>query len=524
MSLVCPLIAHASAARVCWGDRSGSVLGFEVISRVFALKFPGLRQAGSVLRIVGLVLMIFSGTMLVPISVASAIRESSGDPFVEAALATAALGFATWYVLRNYNDELQPRDGFLLVTLVWGVLPAFGALPLLLYIPELSFTDGFFEAASGLTTTGATVLSNLDQLPTSVNIWRAQLLGGMGLIVLAVAILPLLGVGGRQLFSAEAPGAFKESRLTPRIEDTARGLWFVYVGITVLCALSYWAGGMSLADAVIHSFTTLSLGGFSSHDASFGYFDSPLLEAIAIIFMLIAGINFSTHFLAWHRRAMSPYRADAEAGWFLTVTLGSVLLIAVMLALNHNYESFRIALRFSFFNVISIATTTGYANVDYTAWPIFAPGLMLFLCLFASSAGSTGGGVKMIRVKLAVLQFRREVTRICHPRAVIPVKLDVQVVSPGIMVSVLTFLVAYVAVILFFTVLLIVSGLNPVTAASAVVACISNTGPGLNEIGPSTTYAVLTDFQTWVCAIAMLIGRLELFTVLVLFTRGYWRR
>jgi trk system potassium uptake protein TrkH len=479
-----------------------------------------------VLRIVGLVLAIFSTTMLLPMSIALIAGEPSANQFVEAAFVTAAVGLATWYAFHNYKQELQPRDGFLLVTLVWGLLPIFGALPLLLYVPGLTFTDGFFEAASGLTTTGATVLSGLDQLPTSVNIWRAQLqwVGGMGLIVLAVAVLPLLGVGGRQLFSAEAPGAFKGSRLTPRIEDTARGLWLVYVAITMLCALSYWLGGMSPGDAVIHSFTTLSLGGFSSHDASFGYFDSPLLEAVAIIFMLIAGINFSTHFLAWHRKAVSPYRADAEAGWFLIVTLGSVLLIAVVLALNHNYEAFGTALRFSFFNVISIATTTGYANVDYTAWPIFAPGLMLFLCLFASSAGSTGGGVKMIRIKLAMLQVRRELIRICHPQATTPVKIGMQVVSPAIMVSVLTFLAVYVMVMVLLTMVLIASGLSAGTASSAIVACISNTGPGLNEIGPSTNYAVLTDFQTWICAIAMLIGRLELFTVLVIFTRGYWRR
>jgi trk system potassium uptake protein TrkH len=497
-----------------------------VISRVLELKFPGLRQAGSVLRIVGLVIAIFSGTMLLPISIAEVAGEPSADQFVAAALVTAGLGLATWYAFSSYRNELQPRDGFLLVTLVWGLLPVFGALPLLFYVPGLSFTDAFFEAASGLTTTGATVLSGLDHLPISVNVWRAQLqwLGGMGLIVLAVAILPLLGVGGRQLFSAEAPGPFKESRLTPRIEDTARGLWFVYVGITAVCALCYWLGGMSPSDAVIHSFTTLSLGGYSSHDASFAYFDSPLLEGIAIVFMLIAGVNFSTHFLAWHRKAFSPYRADEEAGWFLIVTLGSVLLIAILLALNHNYPSFATALRFSFFNVVSIATTTGYASVDYATWPIFAPGLMLFLCLFASSAGSTGGGVKMIRIKLAVLQFGREMIRICHPRAVIPLKIGAQVVSPTIMVSVLTFLALYVAVIVLLTMVLILSGLSVVTAASAIVACISNTGPALNEIGPSTTYAVLTDFQTWICAIAMLIGRLELFTVLVIFTRAYWRR
>jgi trk system potassium uptake protein TrkH len=463
------------------------------MSQALALTSSGARQAGSVLRIVGLVLAIFGGTMLLPLAVAAFSGEPSTDEFLNALLITVGCGLTTWYGTRHYNQELQPRDGFLLVTLTWGLLPAFGALPLLLFIPGMSFTDGFFEAASGLTTTGATVISGLDQLPVSINLWRAQLqwMGGMGLIVLAVAILPLLGVGGRQIFSAETPGAFKDARLTPRIEDTARGLWYIYVGITAACAACYRLGGMSVADAVIHSFTTLSLGGYSSHDASFGHFDSPVLEAFAIGFMLIAGINFSTHFLAWNRKNMNPYRADAEAGWFLAVTLTSCVAIAALLALYHTYPSFLAALRYSLFNVVSIATTTGYANADYALWPIFAPGLMLFLCLFASSAGSTGGGVKLIRVRLAFLQVHREFVRLCHPSAVVPVKLGDQVVPPAMMVSVLTFLAA---------------------------------GPGLNGVGPSTTYAVLTDFQTWVCAIAMLVGRLELFTVLIIFTRDYWRR
>lgn len=495
-------------------------------SQVLSISDSGLRQAGSVLRIVGLILLIFSATMLVPMMVSLLLREPSAAEFAEGALLTAACGSVLWLVFRNFQHELQPRDGFLLVSLAWGFMPLFGAIPLMLYIPGVGITDGFFEAASGLTTTGATVLSGLDQLPVSINLWRAQLqwMGGMGLIVLAVAILPMLGVGGRQLFYAETPGAFKDSRLTPRIEDTARGLWYFYVGITAACAAAYWAGGMTPSDAVIHSFTTLSLGGYSSHDASFGYFDSPLLEGIAMVFMLLAGVNFSTHFLAWHTRRMGPYRTDAEAGWFFAVTLGSGFLIAVLLAFSHTYPSFGTALRYSLFNVISVATTTGYANADFALWPIFAPGLMLILCLFASSAGSTGGGVKMIRIKLALLQVHREFIRMCHPQAVVPIKVGGQIVPPSVMVSVLTFLAAYATIMVLLTLMLMVSGLSAVTAASAVVACITNTGPGLNEVGPATTYAVLTDFQTWVCATAMLIGRLELFTVLILFTKGYWRR
>jgi trk system potassium uptake protein TrkH len=464
--------------------------------------------------------------MAIPLATAFALGEPSVDAFAAAMVLTASAGALTWIALRGSDAELQTRDGFLLVTLTWFLLPAFAALPLLLYFPNLSFTDAYFETASALTTTGATVLSGLDALPVSVNLWRCflQWLGGMGLIVLAVAILPLLGIGGRQMFNAETPGPFKDARLTPRIEHTARALWLVYFGITTACAAGYWLCGMSGFDAVMHAFSTLSLGGFSSHDASFGYFDSPALEAVSVVFMLIAGINFSTHFVAWRGKFVRPYLTDPEARWFVLVTLASAVLIAVVLVLWQAYPTFLMALRYSLFNTVSIATTTGYASADFGVWPIFAPTLMLFLALFASSAGSTGGGVKMIRARLAFQQVWREATRIAHPRAIVPVKVGGTVVPPNVMASVLTFVYVYSAIIVLLTLVLTASGLSLVTAASAIVACISNTGPGLNEVGPSTTFAVLTDFQTRVCTFAMLVGRLEVFGVLVIFTAAYWRR
>lgn len=491
-----------------------------------ALDSPAQRRIGCAVRVTGLVLVIFAAIMLVPLAAAVMSGGHGAGAFARGAVVTAGCGALAWYFTRRRTEELQRRDGFLIVTLNWGLLPAFAALPLLFFFPDLTFTDGYFEAASGLTTTGATILSGLDQLPAAINLWRGMLqwLGGMGLIVLAVAILPLLGIGGRQIFLAETTGAFKDTQLTARVRDTARGLWVIYVAVTAACALCYWLAGMSGLDAVIHAFSTLSLGGFSSHDASFGHFDSPLLEAIAIVFMLVAGINFSTHFLAWRKRSIQAYRGDPEAYWFVAVTLAGALVVAAILALNHSYPSFAAALRYSTFNVVSIATTTGYANADYNLWPIFAPGLMLMLCLFASSAGSTGGGVKMIRIRLALLQLRREFVRLCHPSAAVAMKIGAQVVDATLVTSVLTFLAAYASVIALLTLLLSASGLDLITAASAVVACISNTGPGLNEVGPATTYAVLTDYQTWICSIAMLVGRLELFTVLIIFTRNYWRR
>jgi trk system potassium uptake protein TrkH len=370
------------------------------------------------------------------------------------------------------------------------------------------------------------VLSDLDRLPPSINVWRTQLvwMGGMGVVVLAVAILPLLGVGGSQAFKAETPGPMKDTKLTPRIAETAKGLWLVYFIITIACMLAYWAAGMTALDALIHGFSTMGLGGFSSHDASYGYWDSPRIEAVAIVFMLISSFNFATHFLAFRRRSLRPYRADPEAGWVLFTMGGSVLLIAVFLSANGVYATFAESLRHSAFNVVSIATTTGFASVDFALWPVFAPVWMLFLSGFATSSGSTGGGVKMIRGLILTKQAFREFTRLLHPRAYVPLKLGRQKVENNLIFAVLAFMLVYGAVITFMTMLLAASGLDIISAFSAVVACINNMGPGLGQVGPSTTYAVLSDFQTWVCTVTMLLGRLELFTLLVVFTPGFWRK
>jgi trk system potassium uptake protein TrkH len=366
----------------------------------------------------------------------------------------------------------------------------------------------------------------LDQLPASINLWRGllQWVGGMGVIVLAIAILPLLGIGGRQAFRAETPGPIKESKLTPRIADTAKGLWKVYCLITAACIVAYWVAGMSLLDAVIHGFTTMSLGGFSSHDASFGHFDSPALEAIAIVFMVIAGINFSTHFLAMSRRDWRAYRRDSEMAAFLAVLAASCVGIALFLFATGVYDSFWTALRFASFNVVSIATTTGFANTDYNVWPIFACLWMLLLCSFASCSGSTGGGMKMVRVQIMAIQSLRELGRLLHPRMVAPVKLRGVRVENTTVFGVLAFALVFGMTTVLATFLLTFSGLPFVTSFSAAVACITNTGPGLNEVGPATNYSGLSDFQTWVCTAAMLLGRLEIFTVLVVFTPGFWRQ
>jgi trk system potassium uptake protein TrkH len=474
----------------------------------------------------GLMLVIFGLSILFPLALSHFLGDGAEAAYDEALVITVGFGALLWVVARSHEGELQIRDGFLLVALTWTVLPAFATLPLMLHLPGLSFTDAYFETVSGLTTSGATVLEGLDKLPPSINIWRTQLvwMGGMGVVVLAVAILPLLGVGGAQVFKAETPGPMKDTKLTPRITETAKGLWGVYFVITIACILAMKLAGMTWLDSVIHAFSTMGLGGFSSHDASFGFWDSPAIEAVTIVFMLIASLNFATHFLAWRRRSLRAYVRDPEAGMVMLVMLGASALVAVYLWHADFYGTFWQSLRFAAFNVVSIASTTGFANTDFNEWPAFAPLLMLYLCCFATSSGSTGGGMKMIRALVLLKASFREFTRILHPRAEVPLKVGGQPIEHNLVFAVLAFMLVYGLTIVGLSLVMTASGLDFITAFSAVVACINNMGPGLNKVGPATNYAVLTDFQTWLCTAAMLLGRLELFTLLVVFTPAFWRK
>ncbi|HVQ60861.1 MAG TPA: potassium transporter TrkG [Burkholderiales bacterium] len=479
-----------------------------------------------VLHVLSVLIVLFALSMLLPSGIAFLYGDGARSAHTQAVLITLASGAVLWGATRSGRGELQPRDALLLVALVWTALPAFAALPLLLYLPELSFTDAYFETTAALTTTGATVLSGLDRLPPSINFWRCELqwLGGMGIIVLAIAILPLLGIGGSQIMRSETPGPMKDTRLTPRITETAKGLWLVYAGLTLACLLVFKAVGMSWFDAVVHSFATLSLGGFSSHDANFAYFNSPAIEATAVLFMVAAGINFGTHFLAFRKLSLAPYRSDPETRVYLALLAASVLGVAYFLLANHVYPSYWTALRHSAFNVVSIATTAGFFSVDFNRWPIFAPVWMLFLCCFATCSGSAGGGIKMIRAELMVRQALREIMSIIHPRAYLPVKLAGQRVENQIIFAVLAFMLIWGGSVIAMTMLLTASGLDVISAFSAVVVCLCNTGPGLNQVGPGATYASLNDFQTWVCTVAMLIGRLELFTLFIVITPAFWRK
>ena len=381
-----------------------------------------MRRILPILHVLGLVVLIFAFTMLLPLAVAFIWRDAALHAYDEAFVITFTSGLLVWLFTHRNKRELQTRDGFLLVVLVWAALPAFAALPLMYYLPGLSFTDAYFETASGLSTTGATVLAGLDALPPSINLWRHLLnwLGGMGIIVLAVAILPMLGIGGRQLFKAETPGPMKDSKLTPRIADTAKSLWLVYAAITVACIVALKIAGMNWFDAVCHAFSAMGLGGFSTHDASIGYFNSPLIEAVLIVFMLLAAMNFATHFLAFRSRSLRTYRADPEVLPMLGLVLISSIVAALYIWQAGTYPSYWTALRHVSFNLVSLATDCGFASADFNQWPIFVPLWMLFLSCVTASSGSTGGGIKMIRSLLMFRQSQRELQRQIHPTAVLP--------------------------------------------------------------------------------------------------------
>ena len=482
--------------------------------------------------VLGVIVMVFALTMLVPLGVSVWTHDGAEAAYPLAMLVTFAFGLlmrsAVWKVGRQL--ELQTRDGILLVGLVWTLLPLFASLPLLLYFSgtaaPMSFTDAYFEAISGLTTTGSTVLVGLDALPDSINLWRCflQWLGGMGILVLAVAILPMLGVGGSQLFRAEATGPMKDAKLTPRITETAKGLWSVYCLLSLACVVAYWLAGMTPLDAWTHMFSTLSLGGLSSYDSSFGHFQSPALEWVAIVFMLIASCNFALYFVAITKRQPGRIWRDAEWRGSMGLLVGSGVFVAGLLLFKGTLSDPGEALRMALFNVISIGSTTGYSTVDYTLWPVFAPLYMIMLSGIATSAGSTGAGIKMARMVILVKQARREMRRIVHPRAVHPVTLGGHTVENSTIFSVLGFMLVYGGTIIGLTMVLLLTDMPFDTAFTAIVASVNNMGPGLNEVGPAGNFAGLTDFQTWICSAAMLLGRLEMLSFLVLFTPGFWRK
>ena len=478
-----------------------------------------------VAHVFSLVLMVFAGTMLAPLILAIWGLDPALRSFVVSAFATFFIGALLWLATRRFKRELKTRDGLTLVALTWVALPAVAGFPLWNYLP-IDFTDAYFEATSGLTTTGGTVLSGLEYLPRSINLWRHLLswLGGMGIIVLAVAILPMLGVGGMQMYRAEMPGPMKDSKLTPRIGQTAKLLWAVYAGLTVACLVALRLVGMNWFDAVCHSFSALALGGFSTYDASIGHFNSVPIEMVLTLFQVLAAMNFATHYLVWSQRGLTAYLRDAESRAIIGVLFTSCVGIACFLYYHGTYPDFGSALRHSVFNVVSIATDSGLHTQDFSRWPIFAPMWMLFLSSVVASSGSTGGGIKMIRTLVLAKQAHRELEHLVHPNMVRPLKVGGMVIENRVVFAVLAFVFLYFMSIVTLVFVQLGSGLDFLTSLSSILACINNSGPGLGLVGPGSNYGVLTDFHTWVCSVAMLLGRLEVFTLLVLFTPALWRK
>lgn len=519
-----------------------------------------------VLRIVGFLLMLFSSTLAVPAIVSSVANDGVLRPFLIAFVVTLISGIICWLPVRNDKQELRFRDGFLIVVLFWTVLASFGALPfVLLEEPDISITEAFFESMSGLTTTGATTLTGIHELPVSILYYRQQLqwLGGMGIIVLAVAVMPMLGVGGMQLYRAETPGPVKNSKLTPRIAETAKALWLIYLGLTIACALGYLIAGMSLFDAIAHSFSTVSIGGFSTHDKSLGYFESVAVSTVAMVFMLIAAMNFALHFVAFRgvkislparksvkekekekelkipkkslfvrfrtyfasidytKPRFTHYFADSETKVYLTIIAVACVVVISTLIYKGTMETRSDAILHGAFQVISIATTTGFTTTQFSVWPVFLPALLIVLSIIGGCAGSTAGGMKVIRILLLFKQGKREIEKLVHPNAVLSIKLNGKRLDDNVINAVWGFFSLYVFSFMLLALAMVGTGVDIITGFSAVTACLNNLGPGLGFVAEN--YQSLPPAAKWILAVAMLLGRLEMFTLLVLLTRTYWR-
>jgi len=478
----------------------------------------------AVQRIVGFLIAASSLMMLPPILVSFGYRDGTAPLFLACAGILLATGLAIWFPVRKVHKDLRIRHGFLIVVCAWLAWVLVGALPfVLLTHPHISYIDAVFESMSGLTTTGATIITDIDILPRAVLYYRQQLqwLGGMGIIVLAVAILPMLRVGGMQLYRAETPGPMKDAKLTPRITETAKALWLIYFGITLVCIFAYWLAGMRMFDAVGHAFSTVAIGGFSTHNESLAYWDNPTIEAVAMVFMAIAGINFALHFSAWRRASAQPYFTDPELKVYAVLLVTFAVLVSFALYLTGTYDSLASSFRYGFFQVISAMTTTGFTTAPFYEWTGFLPVTLIFVAFIGGCAGSTAGGMKVIRVILLYKQSIREVRRLIHPHAVFPVKVGGQRTSDTVISAVWGFFFLYIASFAVMTVLLTATGLDAETAYSAVGACITNLGPALGDAGPN--YAGLNDPAKVILSIAMLLGRLEVYTLLVLLTPAFWR-
>ena len=479
----------------------------------------------SVQRVLGILLMLFSSVMLMPLLIDAWYDEHSSAPFVLSFIIIISIGFLLWLPSRKSRGETHLKEAFLMVVLAWVVLGIVAALPLYLSDnPQMTLHDAVFEAISGLTTTGASVLPSLDTVPHAILFYRQflQWIGGIGIIVIAITIAPMLGAGSMQLYRTEMLSSARKTKPLPRVSEISRMLVYIYLSLTILCALAYWLAGMSKFDALCHSFSTIAIGGFSTHNENFGYFaHNPLVLIIAIIFMLIAGANFSLHFLAWHRRSLTTYSRDTEFKVFLSIVLIVVVLTVSFLYVT-NMETPQNSALLGTFSAVSFATTTGYTATPHYMWMGFIPLLLLFASSIGGCSGSTGGGMKVIRFWLLLRQGLKEMKQLVHPSACILLKIDDTALSNRVIQSVWGFFSAYIGSIIVILLLLMAMGLDQETAFSATMATINNLGPGLGAVGEN--YAAIGNINKWILCFAMILGRLEIFALLILFTPMFWRK
>ena len=474
----------------------------------------------SILNLFSVLVLFFSFSYIFPIVVSIIFNDGALHIFVKTLIAISLIGIIGLAATRNINNELSQKDGFVIIVMFWVVLSIAGSIPF--YLSGMSIIDSFFESMSGITTTGATVISNIDTLPESVLFYRQMLqwMGGMGLIVLAIAVMPLLGIGGGQIYKTEIPGAMGEQRLTPRIKETAQALWSIYLGLTILCALLYYLGGMSAFDAISHAMSTVAIGGFSTHDESIGYFNSSTIEIICIIFMLLSAFSFTLHYFAIYKRKPLKYFYDPEFRFFFSILL---LVLAASLFIN-SFTDYENSPNFKeiVFHSVSMITTTGFSTSDTSDWPLSVSFLLLVGAFVGACSGSVGGGVKSWRVMIMLNHAYSNIMKMIHPNSVISLKIGSRSVDDEVATSVWGFFSIYVISFMILLLAVLTSGLDLESAFSAVGACLNNLGPGLGAV--SENYSNISSFTKSILAFAMLLGRLEIFTLLVILTPMFWAK
>ena len=466
-------------------------------------------------------LMMFAGTLMIPIVTSLSFSDGNLQTFIVSLLVFFIIGTLLYFPNSKIkSSDIKSKEGFLIVVLFWLILSLFGSLPFILDKDlSLSFVDALFESISGWTTTGATIIDDLENLSPSILIYRQMLqwLGGMGIVILALAILPMLGVGGMQLYKAESTGPIKDNKISPRIAETAKSLWRVYIGLTIVCALLYFFAGMSIFDSVAHSFSTIAIGGFSTYNDSIGHFNSPIIEFVCIIFMLLAALNFILHFLAMKSGSIAIYFKDTEVRSFTFIIIIFLSLIYVFHLVNNS----DIPLRHIIFQLISFITTSGFTSTSYESWPSFIVFTLLLVSFFGACAGSTGGGIKIIRIVLVLKLLKKGLLRTLHPTAQVPVKINDQAISDEVASNIYDFIVFYILSYMILSFLLLIFGNDIATSFSSVASCLNNLGPAVGDAANS--YSSLSTSSKYVLSFTMILGRLEIYTLLIILTPYFWK-